>query len=73
VSWRVPTRELNTSEGKAESDGLKELIRGKSATSLNTGEHVTSSRGVYYSNRKKSLQGHHHFFAINQVKAEMIS
>jgi hypothetical protein len=29
---------------------LRELIRGKSATSLNIGEHVISSRGGYYSN-----------------------
>jgi hypothetical protein len=29
---------------------LRELIKRKSATSLNTGEHVTSSGGGYYSN-----------------------
>ena len=49
---------------------LRELIRGRSATSLNTGEHVTSSRGGYYSNNfhTEIAAYEHHYRIRTQTK-----
>jgi hypothetical protein len=53
---------------------LRELIRGESATSLNTGEHVTSSRGGYYSNNDTIVLLRFQAFArLNDVLRKLVA